>query len=164
MAVGVSHELIGFLRGGIETNWMIHVVTYAEWHSGVRTIYTGTAGIHQVLHATITAAFQYIQKTHDIAVDIGMGVRQRIAYATLRGEVDNAPEAPVAEQTLHAESVSHVQLDEAEIRKRGKLLKAIFFQVHVIVIIKIVYADHLNALLQQAASDVHTDKATDTRN
>ena|SRR5207302_8885178 len=117
MAVGVSHELIGFLRGGIETNWMIHVVAYAEWHSGVRTIYTGTAGIHQVLYAVMAAAFQYIQKTHDIAVDIGMGVHQRIAHASLRGEVDNALEAPVAEQIFHAESVGHVKLDEVEIRK-----------------------------------------------
>ena len=74
MAVGVGHQFIGFFGGGIQGNRMIHIVMDRKRHVGIGAIYRTGRGKHQVLHAMVPAAFQNIDKAHDIGIHIGLGL------------------------------------------------------------------------------------------
>ena len=88
MAIGVSHQLVGFFfAGGIQAERMVDVLVNRERHGGVGAIDTGTAGIHQVFDTAVAAAFQNMCKANDVAVDVGQWVVNGITYTRLGCEI-----------------------------------------------------------------------------
>src|SRR5207249_8280936 len=62
MRIGMGHQFIGLLGGGIHRDRMIHVVTYRERHPRMPTIDRTGGGIDQMLHARVAAALQDIEE------------------------------------------------------------------------------------------------------
>jgi len=126
---------------------------------GVGAVHAGAAGVDQVFHLVMAAAFEQVDETHHVALDVGVGVFQRIAHPRLGREIDGAVEALGGEQRFHRLALRHIHLDEAEAGKRLELLDAGFFQADVVVIAEVVDADHFGPLFQQALGDMHADES-----
>ena len=74
MTVGVRHQLARLLGGSVQAYWMIYVIVHAEGHVGVGAIYTGAAGVDQVLDVGMAAAFEDVDESNQVAIDLGMGI------------------------------------------------------------------------------------------
>ena len=85
MAVRMRHQLIGLLGRRIQTYRVIYAVVFRERHLGIAAIHAGTGGIRQVLHTAVPASFEHIHKPHNVAVNVGMRVLERVAHAGLGG-------------------------------------------------------------------------------
>ena len=76
MAVGMSHQLIGFFGGGIEAYWMINSLSFLKWKVCITAINTAARCIHKMFNGLATATFKNMAKTHQIALHIGIWVFQ----------------------------------------------------------------------------------------
>jgi hypothetical protein len=74
VAVGVGHQLVGFLCGGIQAERMVHGVLFGERQLLVSAIHRTARRIHQMHDAVVAATLQNRKKAHHIAVDIGQRV------------------------------------------------------------------------------------------
>src|SRR5258708_2177040 len=115
-----------------------------------------------MFNGLMAATFQDVYKRDQIAVHVGVGIRQRITYPGLGREVDDSLRLNVSEQSRCAGSVRKVQLLEAELRAVLKLRQPAVLQVPVIVVVHIVHANDFVALFQKAFGEVKTDKASRT--
>ena len=112
-----------------------------------------------MFNGVMTATFQDIRERHQIAVNVGVGVRQRIAHTSLGREVDDSlrPDAP--EQFGRALPVRQVQLPELESWPTQKLLQPILLQGGIVVVVQVVHAEDFLAFVQKALRHVETNKA-----
>ena len=159
VAVGVGHQLVGFLGGGVHADGVVHRIVLGERHLGVAAVDAGAAGVGQVRHLVVAAAFQDVHEADDVAVDIGMRVFDRVAHAGLGGEVDDAVEFFFGEELFDALAIGDIHLHEAEAGVRLQARQAVALELRVVVIIQIVEADHLVTPRQQALGGMHADKA-----
>ena len=144
MAVGVGHQLVGLLGRGVEADRMIDVVVLGKRHALIAAVDAGTAGIDKVLDAVVATAFENIDEADHVAIDIGMGILQRIAHTGLRREVDHALRAFRREQGGNALAIGDIQPRQLEART--------------VIIVEVVHPDHFVAARQQQLADVHADK------
>ncbi len=86
----MGHQLVAFLTGCIEAQWVIDVVVYRKGHRRVSAIDARTACIDEMLHAEVPAALEDVSKADDVTVDIGQRIFDRVADAGLSGKVDHA--------------------------------------------------------------------------
>ena len=103
-----------------------------------------------MLHLVVAAAFENIGETDDIALDVSVRILQGIANAGLGGQVDDLVELLVGKQLVHAGTVGHVELDEAEAGQRSQALQTALLERDFVVIVQIVEADDLVAAGQEA--------------
>ena len=59
----------------------------------------------------VSHALEQVEESHDVAVDVGIGVFDRIAYAGLCRQIDDGIEFFSSEQVLQGLSVFEVHLD-----------------------------------------------------
>jgi hypothetical protein len=103
-----------------------------------------------VLHLVVAAALEDVDEADQVAVDIGVGVLDRIADTGLRSEVDHLVELLGGKKLLHAGPVGDVQLDEAESGMAGQSGQPAFLEADRIVVVQVVEADDFIAARQEA--------------
>ena len=108
--------------------------------------------------AAVAAAFQDIEKSRQIGVQIGMGIFQRIAHAGLGGEMNHAMKTAAGEQILRRRAVGEVEPMEGETPVLRERLETRLLQRRVIVVIEAVDAGHGAAGLEQAARETKSDE------
>ena len=158
MAVGVRHQLVGFLGRGVEADRVIDRMVLAERQPGVGAVDAGAAGVGQMLDLPMPAQFQHVEEGDQVGLGVGVRVVDRVAHAGLRGQVQHALWLPVAQGGLHARQVGQVLLDEAEVGVAGQLREPVALELDVVVGRQIVDADHLVAAFEQAQCGVHADE------
>ena len=84
----MRHQFVTFLGGGIEADRIVHLIIGGIGYLLVATIDRGTAGIDQMCYLMVTADFQYVVETDEVALDIAAGVSNAVTYTCLCGEVD----------------------------------------------------------------------------
>ena len=89
MTVGMGHHLIRLLGDGIEAYGMIGRLMDGERHLPVQSVYARAAGIHQVPDGMGPAGFEDVHEPEDIAVEVGVRMRQTVTYTRLGGQVDH---------------------------------------------------------------------------
>lgn len=114
MAVGVGHQLIRFLGGGVEADRVVGVVARAEGSGVVQSVDRGARGVHQVRRLGAPAALQNIQEPHDVRVDVVAGIVDAVPDPRLCGKVDHAVEGFVLEQGFDRVPVLELHPDEAQ--------------------------------------------------
>ena len=112
-----------------------------------------------MLDAMVAAAFEHIGEANQIAVDIGMGVFDRIAHPGLRGQMHDAVELVHCKQRGHAGTVGHVELDEIKAGLGRQTRQPVMLERRVVIVVQIIQADHLIAACQQQLADMHADEA-----
>lgn len=70
----MRHQFVAFLGGGIEADRIVHLIIGGIGYLLVATIDRGTAGIDQMCYLMVTADFQYVVETDEVALDIAAGL------------------------------------------------------------------------------------------
>jgi len=157
--IGVRHQFVGLLGGGVERNGMVHVVMHREGIVRVEAVDGTAGGIGQVGGARMPAGFEDMQEADQVALDIGAGVRQRVAHAGLRGQMDDPVEGPPGKKGGHGRLVFEGPFHKGKGRAGAQLLQARLFQRHVVVRIQVVKAGDGIAALQEGAGHVVADES-----
>jgi hypothetical protein len=89
MAVGISHQFIGFFGGGVQADRLIGDSRFCPGLRCQITVHRAAGGEHQLLDLVVAAGFQYIGKSHQVTVDIRVRVGDRIAHAGLGGQMED---------------------------------------------------------------------------
>ena len=87
MAVGVRHQLIGLLAGGIEAHRMIHRLSFIKGQVAVTAVHRTTGCIHQIAHAVMTTTLEDVAKSDKIALDICSRILNRVTHPSLGRQI-----------------------------------------------------------------------------
>ena len=115
MAVGVCHQLIGFLAGGIKAHRVVDRLLLMEGQILIAAIDRTARGVDEVLDVVVTAAFQQMAKAHKVALDVGRGILQGITNTGLSGEVHNHLRLLSSEQSHQGITVLQSHFREAPV-------------------------------------------------
>ena len=83
----MGHELVALLGGGVQAHGIVHLVVFVVGHFAVEAVHGTGRCEHQVLDLVMAAGFQNVQESDQVALQVGVGVRDRVAYASLGSEV-----------------------------------------------------------------------------
>jgi hypothetical protein len=127
-----------------------------------------------VLHPVVAAALEHVAEAHQVGLDVGGGVLERVAHAGLGGQVHHpaggaggqglAVGRLAAEGGLQGGAILQAGLDQGEgsAAAGGQLLQlgqSRALEGGVEVGIEVVEAEHGRAALQQALAEMKTDEA-----
>ena len=116
LAVGVGHELVALFGGGVQGNRVVHFVVGGVGDLLVAAIDAGGTGVNEVFDFAFlgasAAGFEDIVEADEVALDVGVRVRDGIADAGLGGEVHDDGEVVLFEQAVDGGLVGEVRFDE----------------------------------------------------
>ena len=98
----------------------------------------------------MAAGLEHVHETDDVAVDVGVGVLQRVAHAGLRGQVDDALGRELAERGVQRRAILQRRPHEPEAGVRQQPVQPRLFQPGVVVAVEVVVSEHFVAALEQA--------------
>src|ERR1700733_15852408 len=108
---------------------------------------------------TVTAAFEHIEETGEIGVEIGVWIFQRVAHAGLRGEMNDRTECTIAKTRFGAFAVGKIEPVKAEFAELPQHREPGFLERRVVIVIDAVDADDGAAAFEQPARQREADKA-----
>ena len=113
--VGMRHQFVALLGGGVEADGIVHLVVRGIGYFLVAAIDGRTAGVDQMLHGMVAASLEDIIETDKVALHIGIWVGDAITHACLRCEVDHNIYAVIGEYLLDECLVGYIAFDECPI-------------------------------------------------
>jgi hypothetical protein len=114
----------------------------------------------------MTRNLEHVDVADEVRLDIGARVLDRIAYAGLRAEVDDAIEFASLERTPNRLVVREVDPFELETpgTAHSQLREAVFLQSRIVTVVDAVDADDVVAASQQPARNTKADEAGSSGN
>src|SRR6266480_4622485 len=116
-----------------------------------------------MLDAGAPAAFENVQKTDDVAIDVRVGILERIAHAGLSRQMNDAIGRFALEDIFHSSLVGNVDLDEAETVALNQPLQSRLLQGNVVVVVEVVQPPNTVAAREQSLRDMHPDESRRSR-
>ena len=155
VAIGMSHQLIGFLASGIKAHRVVHTVSLTKRHTRVAAIYRTTAGVHKMLNAMMPAPFQNMAEPDKICLDISRWVFDRVTHTSLGRQVHNLPRPEFTKRRLNRRPILEISFNQMKRASRTicrglKLSYTSSLQRRIIVRIYIVKSNNFSALLEQS--------------
>ena len=139
----MGHQFVALFGSGIERHGMVHLVGSGIRDFGIAAIDRRTAGIDQMGHLVVTAGFEQVIETHDVAFDVGVGIGDAIAHAGLGSQIDNDVRTMVGKNLVNYDLVGDAFTVENKTRREiCQTLKTGRFEAHVIVVRNVVYANY----------------------
>ena len=160
--VGMGHQLVTLLGGGVEAYGVVHLVICRIRHFLVAAIYGRGRGIDQMFHFVVAAGLEDVVESDEVALDVGIGVGDAVAHACLGGQVDHYCYLVFGEDCLHGCLVGDGGVDEGPVAlQRLYLLQTFILDVGIVVVGDAVNTDHLDVLdiMEQALDEVAADEA-----
>ena len=87
VAVGVGHQLIGLLGGGIQAHRVVHRLVLGKREISVPSIHRAAGGIYLRLDAVVAATLEHMAETHQIRLDVGGRVLDRVMHLSLGSQM-----------------------------------------------------------------------------
>ena len=115
LRVGMGHQLVALLRCGIEAHGVVYLVVCRIGHLLVAAIDGRGRGIDQMFHFVVAARLEDVVESDEVALDVGVGIGDAVAYACLGGEVDHYCYLVFGEDCLHGCLVGDGGMDEGPI-------------------------------------------------
>src|SRR5271157_2483078 len=103
-----------------------------------------------MLHASLATVFQHVQKSDHVGLDVSMRVGQRVSDARLSGQVNDAIESLSSKALLHSLPVGYVGKREAKAGSLHQLSESGPLEIHVIVFVHVVQAQHLLPIVKKS--------------
>ena len=111
-----------------------------------------------MLNLIVAASFEHVQEAHEIALDVRVRMRERVAYAGLRRQVNHALETVFGEQLLDRRAVAKLLAHETETRMLLEPDDARLLERRIVVIVHDIETDHLISASQQPLARVIADE------
>ena len=180
-AVAVGHELVAFLGRGVKAHGIVDLVVFAVGHLAVEAVHGAGRGEHQVLDLVMAAGFQDVQESDQVALQVGVRVRDGVAHAGLGGEVRDLVEFFFGEKLVEAILVFEGHFHESAVPVLGtlhhrsvgevvaRLLDAAFaesavLEPHIIIVVDVVEAHDFVAAFREHEHELRSDKTGCTCN
>jgi len=112
----------------------------------------------------MSAPFEDVDETADIAIYVGMGVRQGITDSRLCRQIDDSIELTGFKNLLQWLPFFKPHLDKTESRQILQLGKAVVLQLHRIIVIEVVKSGDLVTFSNQPLAEMKTDETGSTGN
>ena len=133
--VGMGHQLIALLRGGVEAHGVVYLVVCRIGHLLIAAIDGRGRGIDQMFHFVVAARLEDVVEPYEVALDIGVGIGDAVANTCLGGEVDHYCYLVFGEDCLHGCLIGDGGVDEGPVAlQRLYLLQAFNLDVDIVVI------------------------------
>ena len=114
-------------------------------------------------NAGVPAAFENVQKTDDVAIDVRVGILERIAHAGLGRQMYDPIGRFALEHVFDSCPVGNVGLDEAETLVRGQPRQSRLLQGNVVVVVEVVQPQNIVTAREQPLRDMHPDESRRSR-
>ncbi len=151
---------------------MIHGILHGEGDLGIQPVDARTRRENQMVDLAVTATLEDIQKSHDIAVDVRMGIFQTVADAGLGREMADQIERLFLKKRDRPRLILEIQLLEASaLRRRHNapvgdplqietaVLQAAELQIDVVIVVEVIDAEHLATLPLQTFENMIADES-----
>ena len=106
----------------------------------------------------MSAAFQHVQEADEVGIAIGLRVVDRIAHASLGGQVRHGVEAVPCKERRDPFPTSHIQLEKLKPGMGGQPGKPRTLEIDVVIVVEAVDPHDTIAALQQGGSQRGTDE------
>ena len=171
LGIGMGHELVALLGGGIERHGVVHLVVGAVRDLLVGAIHAAGAGINQVFHGgaafviTVAAGFEDVEEAHQVTGNVGLGIGDAVAHTCLGCEVDHYLRTVLGKQGIDSGTVGNVALHKNKVGILRELRQAFFLDAHIVVVVHVVDAHygHVLTLSQQFQGQIASDETGGTR-
>src|SRR5436190_23481797 len=108
--------------------------------------------------AVVAAAFQHIQESNNVCVDVGMGIEKRMTYAGLCRQMRYRRELVDSEKIRRAPAVGEIDWLKLKIGERLEPIKPRLLQGGMVVVAEIVQADNVTAKSREPVRNMRTDE------
>ena len=112
-----------------------------------------------MLDAGVPAAFENVQETDDIAIDVGVGILERMAHTRLSRQMYDPIGRFALEHVVDSCPVGNVDLDEAEAVALSQPRQSRLLQGNVVVVVEVVQPQNIVAAREQPLRDMHPDES-----
>ena len=161
VAIGMSHQFVGLLGGGIETDRGVHAVVLAERELGVTAIHTGTGGIDEPRPGLgVPADLEDVEEAFEVRLLVDERVVKAIAYASLGRQVADGSGTGFRNQIAKTGQVAQVHLHAAIARVTLEQRVALAFESDGVVVVEIVESDDRLTLFEEGARKMEPDEAS----
>ena len=92
MAIGVGHQLVGFLGRRKQALRVVDIIMHQKGHGDIGAVDTGGAGINQMLNTVVTTTFEDMAKPNQVAVNLRQRVFKGITHTGLCCEIQDVLE------------------------------------------------------------------------
>ena len=174
-AVGVSHQFVAHFRCGIKAHGLRDFVVLAVRNLRIHAVNRTRRGVNQMLDAVVPARFEHVQKAHDVALQVGVRVRDAVAHAGLRRHIHDLLELFAFHQAVERGFVVDGHPDETAIGQRrapnftppldfrrvgsdAALAKPTVLQSRVVIVVDVVDSDDFIASLGQFPHQSRADE------
>ena len=175
-AVGVRHQFVAHFRRGIKAHGLRDLVVLAVRNLRIHPINRTRRGVNQMLDAVVPTRFEHVQKAHDVALQVGVRVRDAVAHAGLRRHIHDLLEFFAFHQAVERGFVVDGHPNEAAIRQRrapnltppldfrrvgrnAALAQPTVLQSWVVIVVDIVDSDDFIASLGQFLHQFRADES-----
>ena len=104
----------------------------------------------------MAAALENVTKTHQVAVDVSLGVFNTVAHSCLGGKIDHGIKLLGGKQLRQSLAVGDVHFDETELSRQFG--QTGMFEANVVIVVEIVEPDDLVSPFDQAFRYIIADK------
>lgn len=170
--VGTGHQFTALFRRGVKTYRVRLRVVLAEGDVRRTAVDARTRGEDEMLHRVVTASFQDVEESVDVALDVDGRIFHTVAHAGLSGQMTDRVEFFLVEELDHRGGVLQIQLAEASAERRldhaavgdvfgleTAFLQAGELQIDVVIIVQIVDSEDVVSHGSQAAVKMKADES-----
>ena len=177
----MGHELVALFAGGVQAHRIVHLVVFAVGHFAVESVHGTGRGEHQVLDLVMATGFQNVQESDQVALQVGVRVRNRVAYACLGGEVYHLVEFFFGEELVETFLVVDTHFHESAVLVLaalhqgaiGEVVAGLFYaafaesavlEADIIIVIDIVETHYFVAAFREHEHELGANKTCCTSN
>jgi len=118
LRVGMRHQFVTLLARRIQTNRIIDLVVFAVRDLAVEAINRTGRRIEQMLHLVVAAGLENVEEAHEVALHVGIRVRDGVAHTRLGSEVHHLVEFFLGKELVYGFLVGEVNAHKARTRER----------------------------------------------
>jgi hypothetical protein len=112
-----------------------------------------------MLYRIVPAAFQYVRKAGEVAVDVGVGILQGIAHTGLGGKIHYNFRLFLIKKFRNSPSICKIGQGESEREVSFQNGQTVLFELDVIVVVKIINPDNLMSIPQKPLRKMKADES-----
>lgn len=89
LGVGVGHQLVALLGGGVEAHGVVHLIVGAVRHFLVGAVDARAACVDQMVDGVVAACLEDVVESYEVALYVRVGISDRISHPGLGCEIHN---------------------------------------------------------------------------